>query len=111
MNRRNFLKSLTGIPLLAFLKPEAVEVKVIDYSPSLDYIQSGQNIFNGITQGLEASAKVMADQTIDLAVGPDDTLYIGGAFVSDDYIARWNGREFESVEFIEGAIVKWDTVL
>ena len=76
MNRRDFLKRAGGllatVPTLAWLKKSEVN----DYSPSL---------------GLE-DIEVMADEIV---IGPDDTVYIGGAFVSDDYPTKWESMKAE----------------
>ena len=67
MNRRDFIKGsvklLAAIPALALLKPEAVEAKSVDYSPSLDYIDASKEIFRGISDGLEASGKDLLEAT------------------------------------------------
>jgi hypothetical protein len=104
MDRRSFLRSLVGIPFLALLRPEAVEAE----STEVELVPADGFVY---PQEPDGATSWTGAEFSSLAVGPDDTLYIGGAFVSDDYLSRWNGREFEPVEFIEGAIVKWDTVL
>jgi len=82
MNRRNFIKLLGAIPALAFLKPEVPETSLEGF--------------------IEASGNVLLEETkpvveaMQLAIGPDNSLYIGGAFViprfitRDEYLARWN---------------------
>lgn len=92
LTRRNFLKSLAGLPALALLKPEVAEA---DYSPSLGYIEAGQKMregfLEGLAKGLEASGNDLLKATkpvveamkSTLEFGPDGTLYVSGAFLKE----------------------------
>lgn len=50
----------------------------------------------------------MVEQRESLAIGSDDSLYVGGAFVNpgiiadDECWARWNGHGFERLDTFEG---------
>lgn len=109
MNRRDALKLLAGLPLLGFLKPEAVEA--ITTEP-----EQGR-VLTGYATKMEISADeglTWTDVSPDIqssAIGPDGAIYIGdngtiyvnGAFVNppisnDEYWARWNGESWEKTE-------------
>lgn len=108
MNRRDALKLLAGLPLLGFLKPEAVEADTI-LSDWAEPKEEGVNLYDGGEIGIMPTGEYTnlvkwngaGDST--LAIGPDGTLYIGGAFVNppisnDEYLATWNGRTWIQIE-------------
>lgn len=99
MNRRDFIKALVGVPLLGLLKPEEVEI-------ADDFKQCQPELIETIKE-IDSDGRIFFDiAAIDqeLSFGPDDAIYVGGAFVipeiitNDEYWARWNGQEFEKID-------------
>lgn len=76
LNRRDFIKMLGAIPLLPWLKPEAVEVE----AEATEALPDG---YNGIFSG------------------PNNEIYLGGSFISGN-VTKWNGLAFEPVNRLDG---------
>jgi hypothetical protein len=96
LNRRDFLKTLAAIPFLAWLKPEAVEVE----SAEVELVPVDKVVYLQEPEGIVSWS---GERWSSLAIGPDGSIYIGGAaFINpptsnDEYWARWNGQEFERI--------------
>jgi hypothetical protein len=98
VNRRDFIKTLAGIPFLAWLKPEAAEVDDLEYIEGLE--ASTADLLEQTEQVVEATAKQAATGSHPLTVGPDGVIYVGNAFVPDGQgkLAVWNGSTWKEIE-------------
>lgn len=94
MNRRDALKLLGGLPLLAFLKPEAVEVKA-KRKGKIFWSWEARQLEDREVNVLIAKAPEQGSNWIEaegdrtLTIGPDGVVYVGGAFTS------FNGKRID----------------